>query len=305
MTGEPVDTLAANRPDGTEAPLPPKAPGEEQPGASEAAGPAVTQAKRRRRSPRRVLYGAAGLLLALAVWQVAAVVIGDPVTLPTLSQTVRELVHYLTHPYPEVQGKTLVQDALISTGRILAGFGLGTAVGLVLGAAMAGVRVIRELADPILTVVRPLPPIAFIPLLVVWFGIGETSKVALLFFGVLPVITIATLGALDAVPVELLHASRSLGASSFYTMVHVRLRAAVPGVITGMRIAMGGAWTSIIAAEMIAATGGVGFLILQAGNYLQTPLIFSGIIVIAVLGFAFDGLLRLLLRAADPTVRRS
>lgn len=104
----------------------------------------------------------------------------------------------------------------------------------------------------------------------------------------LPVVTIATLSALDAVPDELLHASRSLGASPLYTMLHVRLRAAVPGVITGMRIAMGGAWTSIVAAEMIAATGGVGFLILQAGNYLQTPLIFSGIAVIAVLGFVFD-----------------
>ncbi|MCO5993452.1 ABC transporter permease [Actinoallomurus rhizosphaericola] len=261
--------------------------------------------RRRRRSWRRVAFGGAGLLLALGVWQVAALIIGDPVTLPSVTGTVREFGHYVTHRYPEVQGKTLLEDALISTGRILAGFGLGTVVGLVLGAAMAGVRVIRELADPIIAVVRPLPPIAFIPLLVVWFGIGETSKVALLFFGVVPVITIATLGALDAVPAELVNASRSLGASHFHTMVHVRLRAAVPGVITGMRIAMGGAWTSIIAAEMIAATGGVGFLILQAGNYLQTPLIFSGIIVIAVLGFVFDGLLRLLLRAADPTIRHS
>lgn len=272
---------------------------------AEAPGTGGTRERRRRRSWRRVAYGCAGILLALGVWQVAALVIGDPVTLPTVSGTVRELLHHLTHPYPESQGKTLVEDALISTGRILAGFGLGTLAGLVLGAAMAGVRVVRELADPLIAVMRPLPPIAFIPLLVVWFGIGETSKVALLFFGVLPVITIATLGALDAVPAELVNASRSLGASHFHTMVHVRLRAAVPGVITGMRIAMGGAWTSIIAAEMIAATGGVGFLILQAGNYLQTPLIFSGIIVIAVLGFAFDGLLRLLLRAADPTVRHS
>ncbi|MEV5748847.1 ABC transporter permease [Actinoallomurus sp. NPDC052308] len=288
----PPATVVGEVPDGKEPP--PETP-----------GTGGTRGRRRRRSWRRVAYGGAGLLLALGGWQVAAVVIDDPVTLPTVVQTVREFLHYVTHPYPEVQGKTLVEDALISTGRILAGFGLGTVVGLVLGAAMAGVRVIRELADPLIAVVRPLPPIAFIPLLVVWFGIGETSKVALLFFGVVPVITIATLGALDAVPVELVHASRSLGASHFHTMVHVRLRAAVPGVITGMRIAMGGAWTSIIAAEMIAATGGVGFLILQAGNYLQTPLIFSGIIVIAVLGFAFDGLLRLLLRAADPTVRHS
>ncbi|MFC0038797.1 ABC transporter permease [Actinomadura rayongensis] len=256
------------------------------------------------RDVRRIGTGAAALGLALAVWELAALAIGDSVTLPTVTETVHTLAKYLTHTYPEVQGKTLVEDALISTGRIVAGFVLGTAAGLVLGAAMAGIRIVRELADPLIGVLRPLPPIAFIPLLVVWFGIGETSKIALIFFGVLPIVTIATLGALDAVPDGLLHASRSLGASPLRTMVHVRLRAAVPGVITGMRIAMGGAWTSIIAAEMIAATGGVGFLILQAGNYLQTPLIFAGIAWIAVLGLLFDGLLRLLLRFADPTVRR-
>ena len=256
---------------------------------------------RRQKSRRRLLVGAAGLASVLVIWEIAAYAVGDPVTMPTVQDTARELLHHLTEPYPQVQGKTLVMDGLISTGRIL---GLGTAAGLVLGAAMAGVRLIRELIDPIIGVMRPLPPIAFIPLLVVWFGIGETSKIALIFFGVLPIVTIAALSALDAVPAELSHASRSLGASSFHTMLHVRLRAAVPGVITGMRIAMGGAWTSIVAAEMIAATGGVGFLILQAGNYLQTPLIFSGIAVIAVLGFVFDGLLRLLLRAADPTARR-
>ncbi|MFB9836687.1 ABC transporter permease [Actinoallomurus acaciae] len=267
-------------------------------------GAAVRARERRQRSWRRVFVGTAALAAALLVWEIAAYAVHDAVTLPTVQETGRQLAHYMSTPYPQVQGKTLVADALISTGRILAGFVLGTVAGLVLGAAMAGVRVIRELADPIVGVMRPLPPIAFIPLLVVWFGIGEASKVALIFFGVLPVVTIATLGALDAVPAEFTHASRSLGASSFHTMLHVRLRAAVPGVITGMRIAMGGAWTSIIAAEMIAATGGVGFLILQAGNYLQTPLIFSGIAVIAVLGFAFDGLLRLLLRAVDPTARR-
>jgi ABC-type nitrate/sulfonate/bicarbonate transport system permease component len=260
--------------------------------------------RRRQRSWRRLLIGAGALGAALVVWELAAYAVGDSVTLPTVQETAHDLVHYISTPYPQVQGKTLVTDALLSTGRILAGFGLGTLAGLILGSAMAGIRVVRELADPIIGVMRPLPPIAFIPLLVVWFGIGEVSKIALIFFGVLPVVTIATLGALDAVPAEFSHASRSLGASSFHTMVHVRLRAAVPGVITGMRIAMGGAWTSIIAAEMIAATGGVGFLILQAGNYLQTPLIFSGIAVIAVLGFAFDGLLRLLLRATDPTARR-
>jgi ABC-type nitrate/sulfonate/bicarbonate transport system permease component len=255
-----------------------------------------------RRFTGRVLIGAAGLLLVLVVWEVAALVINDTVTLPTVQETVSETIAKLSEPYP-AQGHTLWVNALISTGRILSGFLLGTLAGLLLGGAMASVRVVRELVDPILQVTRPLPPIAFIPLLIVWFGIGETAKIALIFSGVLPIVTIATLAALDAVPAELVHASRSLGASPLHTLVHVRLRSALPAVITGLRIAMGGAWTSIIAAEMIAATGGVGFVILQAGNYLQTPLIFSGIAFIAVLGFLFDGLLRLLLRAVDPTSR--
>ncbi|HEV7931076.1 MAG TPA: ABC transporter permease [Actinomadura sp.] len=269
-----------------------------------AAGAAPGRRHRAGRPWRRIWTGAAALTVAILTWEMAALVVGDAVTLPTVTETLRDFAMHLSEPYPAVQGKTLVQDALISTGRILAGFALGTAAGLALGAAMAGARVVRELADPVIAVMRPLPPIAFIPLFVVWFGIGETSKIALILFGVLPVVTIATLSALDAVPVELVQASRSLGASSVHTMLHVRLRAALPGILTGMRLAMGGAWTAIIAAEMIAATGGVGSLILQAGNYLQTPLIFCGLAVIAVLGFAFDGLLRLLLRLTDPTVRR-
>jgi NitT/TauT family transport system permease protein/taurine transport system permease protein len=270
---------------------------------SDAAGPPAGAGRAARGvNVRRVVLGLSGLLAVLIVWELAALWISDPVTLPTVQETVQETVDKLTVPYP-AQGNTLIADALISTGRILAGFLLGTLAGLVLGGAMASVRVVRELIDPILQVTRPLPPIAFIPLLVVWFGIGEASKIALIFSGVLPIVTIATLSAIDAVPAELLQASRSLGASPFHTLIHVRFRSAVPGVITGLRLAMGGAWTSIIAAEMIAATGGVGFLILQAGNYLQTSLIFSGIAFIAVLGFVFDALLRLLLRLVDPTSR--
>ena len=268
-----------------------------------AATPVTTGAGPARRVRGQLLLGAAGLALVLAGWEIAALIIGDAVTLPTVQDTVRDGIAKLSEPYP-AQGHTLWVNALISTGRILAGFLLGTIAGLIVGSAMAGIRVVRYLVDPILQVTRPLPPIAFIPLLVVWFGIGESAKVALIFSGVLPIVTIATLSALDTVPGELVHASRSLGASPLHTLIHVRLRHALPAVITGLRIAMGGAWTSIIAAEMIAATGGVGFVILQAGNYLQTSLIFSGIAFIAVLGFLFDSLLRLLLRTVDPTSRR-
>ena len=145
---------------------------------------------------------------------------------------------------------------------------------------------------------------AFIPLLIVWFGIGEFAKIVLIFIGVLPIVVMTTLAALDSVPLELEHCARTLGASKRYTLAHVQVRAAIPGIVTGMRIAMAGSWTSIVAAEMIAATSGVrGYLILQAGNYLRTSLVFCGIISIGIMGLLLDGCLRLLLRWADPSRR--
>jgi NitT/TauT family transport system permease protein/taurine transport system permease protein len=114
---------------------------------------------------------------------------------------------------------------------------------------------------------------------------------------------IATVSALDAVPKELVQASRSLGASPLWALLTVRLRSALPSIITGMRLAMGGAWTSIVAVELIAGTSGLGYLINNAGVNLQTPLVLSGILAISVLGIAFDGLLRLLHRFADPATR--
>jgi NitT/TauT family transport system permease protein/taurine transport system permease protein len=103
--------------------------------------------------------------------------------------------------------------------------------------------------------------------------------------------------------VELVQASRSLGAGPVWSLVTVRLRSALPAIITGMRLAMGGAWTSIVAVEMIAATSGVGYLINNAGVNLQTSLVLSGIVAISILGIVFDSLLRLLHRSIDPTHR--
>jgi NitT/TauT family transport system permease protein/taurine transport system permease protein len=162
-------------------------------------------------------------------------------------------------------------------------------------------RPLRDMIDPVIELTRPLPPLAFIPLLIVWFGIGELPKVVLILIGVLPIMIVSTVAALDGIPPELDQCARTLGASRIYTLFHVQLRAAVPGIITGMRLSMGGAWTSIVAVEMIAATSGVGFLILQAGNYLVTSLVLSGIIAIGVVSLVFDAFLRAMLRLADPS----
>jgi taurine transport system permease protein len=258
--------------------------------------------KRRRATLQRLSIGAAGLLAAISLWEVVALVIGNQVVVPTVQGTVGAFFHYLNHPYPS-GSDPLWEDALVSTERILLGFGIGTAAGVAIGSLMYAVRAIRHLVDPIIEVTRPLPPLAFIPVLIMWFGIGQTPKIVLIVIGIMPIMVVSTLAALDHVPKELEQCARTLGASRGYTLWHVQVRAALPAIMTGMRIAMAASWTSIVAAEMIAANSGLGYVILQAGNYLQTPLVFAGIATIGIVGLTLDASLRGTQRWIDPSRR--
>src|SRR5580698_1500544 len=263
---------------------------------------AAYRRSRRRARTRRLATGAAGLVGLGVVWQIAASILRDPVFLPSVSQVATTFVHYFNRPYP-AQGSPLWYDALTSLRRILIGFGIGVGVGVTLGSAMSASRVVRHLIDPIIEVLRPLPPLAFIPLFIIWFGIGELPKEVLIVIGVAPVMAVATVAALDQVPEDLRLCARTLGATPLFTLLHVQVRSALPGIVTGMRISMAGAWTSIVAVELIAATNGVGYLIMQAGDYLNVALVFSGIITIAIMGLALDAGLRGMLYLADPSKR--
>ena len=262
---------------------------------------AYRQARRRART-RRLATGAAGLIGLAVAWQIAATLIGDAVFLPSVTQTVHAFLHYWDRPYPS-QGKPLWYNAVISLRRIVIGFAIGTVAGVTLGAAMSASRVVRHLVDPVIEVLRPLPPLAFIPLFIIWFGIGELPKEVLIVIGVTPIMAITTVAALDEVPEDLLLCARTLGASRLYTLLHVQIRSALPGILTGMRICMAGAWTSIVAAELIAATSGLGYLIGQAGDYLNIALVFSGLICIALIALALDACIRGLLLLTDPSRR--
>jgi ABC-type nitrate/sulfonate/bicarbonate transport system permease component len=258
---------------------------------------------RRRARARRLATGAAGIAALLILWQLAAMILGDQVALPSVTQTVAQFVHYLDRPYP-AQGKPIWYDLYISLRRILIGFVIGVVAGVAVGAAMSANRVVRHLIDPVIEVLRPLPPLAFIPLFIVWLGIGELPKEVLIIVGVIPLMAVTTVAALDEVPDDLRLCARTLGASRRYTLLHVQIRSALPFILTGMRFAMAGAWSSIVAVELLAATSGLGFMIMQAGDYLDTALVFAGIITIAVAGLLLDAVLRSLLLLADPSRRR-
>jgi NitT/TauT family transport system permease protein/taurine transport system permease protein len=254
----------------------------------------------RRSRLRRTLRKITGVLILLALWEVGAAIAANSQFLPTVQTTAHTFFHYLNRPYPSASDP-LWKDLVVSGQRILVGFLFAVTGGVLVGAAMWTWRPLREMIDPVIELTRPLPPLAFIPLLIEWFGIGELPKIVLIVIGVLPIMIVSTVAALDAVPPELDQCARTLGASRLYTLFHVQVRAAVPGIITGMRLSMGVAWTSIVAVEMIAATSGIGFLILQAGNYLITSLVMSGIIAIGLVSLIFDAFLRGLLRLADPS----
>jgi taurine transport system permease protein len=251
---------------------------------------------------QRALMTVLGLTIFVVAWELGALYVDDPITLPTPTDTASTWFYYMGHPYPTM-GYPLWEHGLLSIQRILMGFGLGTVTGILLGALMASVRSVRNLLDPLIELTRPLPPLAFIPIFVVWFGIGDLPKVVLITIGVIPIMVLSTVSSLDQVPQEMVNAARCLGASHIYALIHVRIRCAVPGIITGMRIAMGGSWTSIVAAEMIVATNGLGYLTQQAGMYLQTDLIFAGIVSIAIIGIFFDSVLRYVQRRFDPASR--
>ncbi|HEX4658202.1 MAG TPA: ABC transporter permease [Streptosporangiaceae bacterium] len=257
---------------------------------------------RRRASTARIATGAAGIVALLLLWQAAAMILDDQVALPSVTQSAAQFLHYLNRPYP-AQGKPLWFDLYISLRRILIGFVIGVAAGIIVGSAMSASRVVRHLIDPVIEILRPLPPLAFIPLFIVWLGIGETPKEVLIIVGVVPLMAVMTVSALDEVPEDLRLCARTLGASRSYALLHVQIRAAVPFILTGMRLAMAGAWSSIVAVEMIAATSGLGFMIMQAGDYLDTALAFAGILTIAITALIIDAGLRGLLLLADPSRR--
>jgi NitT/TauT family transport system permease protein len=188
----------------------------------------------------------------------------------------------------------LIRDTEASVRRILLGFGLGVAISVPLGFAMGGFRAAQAAFEPLIGLLRYLPASAFIPLLIIWLGLGEPPKVTLLVIGVVFFNTLMTADAVRLVPRELLDVSYTLGATRTEVLRKVVLPHSLPGIIDAMRVNVAAAWNFVVVAELIAATSGLGYRIVRAQRFLQTDRIFAVLIVIGLIGLALDVLLRLL-----------
>ena len=181
-----------------------------------------------------------------------------------------------------------------SVKRVLLGVIFGALVGIPLGFAMGLNSVARGLFDPIVEFVRPIPPLALIPLVILWLGIDEVAKIFLLFLAALFIMLIAARAGVSSVQISKVHAAYSLGASKFQVLRHVILPNALPEIFTGLRISMGVCWGTLVAAELVAADQGVGSMMMIAKNFLQTDVVVIGIIIIGAIGFAIEMFMRLL-----------
>ncbi len=194
----------------------------------------------------------------------------------------------------------LHQHILWSLYRVFTSFFLAVVTAIPIGIAMGMNRFARGVFDPPIEFYRPIPPLAYLPLTIIWFGIGDFAKIILIYLACFAPLAISARAGVRSCSIEQIHAAYSMGGSRSQIIWHVVLKAALPEILTGMRIAIAFGWTTLVAAEMVAAKAGIGVMVLNAARFLATDIVFLGIVVIGLIAFFFDSLMRLAERWLVP-----
>lgn len=236
-------------------------------------------------------------ILLLVWWSVTEFGMVKPLFLPSPQAIVMKFIDVLNRGFTNTP---LWEHVLISTARVFGAFLLACAVGIPLGLAMGMSPATRGIFDPVIEFYRPIPPLAYLPLMIIWFGIGETSKVLLIFLSVFAPVALGARAGVRSAAIEQIHAAYSFGGSRWQILRYVILPSAMPEILTSMRIGIGFGWTTLVAAEMVAATSGIGYMVLSASQFLQTSTVIMGIFIIAAIAYAFDMLMRFIERKVVP-----
>jgi ABC-type nitrate/sulfonate/bicarbonate transport system permease component len=232
----------------------------------------------------RLLTGLFSVALGLVIWEMLSWRF-QPLFLPS-----PRLTFYAVGELWE--DGTLLQSIGASLARIMAGWSLGLVIGIPVGMVMGYFSFVRRLLDPYVEFFRFIPPIAFVTLAVIWLGPGEASKVALILYTTIFIVTINTIAGVLSVSELRLRAAASLGAGRLQTLLTVIFPSTIPYMVTGARLAMGNSFLTIVSAEIVAAQVGVGSMIWTARNYGKTEWVFVGIITLGLLGYACDRVVR-------------
>jgi ABC-type nitrate/sulfonate/bicarbonate transport system permease component len=234
---------------------------------------------------RTLLLTIASLLIAFLVWQFLSTFVFNPFLIPPPLEVFRTAI-------PMIVSGEIFADVTISMSRVLVGFLVGSFIGIVAGVVLGRVRLLHDLLDPIIELLRYLSPTAMIPIAVIWFGIGELSKYFLIFWGTLFIVLISTIAGVWRAPIARQRAAECLGANRLQIFVLIVIPSSVPYIVTGMRVAMASSFMSIIPAEILAADSGIGYLLQKSSMLLQTNRIFVALLTICILGFVVDRIFR-------------
>jgi ABC-type nitrate/sulfonate/bicarbonate transport system permease component len=224
----------------------------------------------------------AGLVLT---WQLFSTFVFNAALLPTPTETFYAVLSM-------VASGELWYHIAVSLYRILVGYGLAVIVGVSLGILIGYFHIVREITDPVIELLRPISPVAFVPVSILWFGIGEEAKYFVIFYSAVIVILLNTAAGVAATPVSRLRAAQCLGANDQQLLLSIILPSAMPYILTGMRVALGFAFMGVVAAEMIGASVGIGYLIMQSQMLVQPARMFVGLITLGVVGLLIDRLYR-------------
>jgi NitT/TauT family transport system permease protein/taurine transport system permease protein len=235
--------------------------------------------------PRTVLLTLASLVLALLGWQFLSTEVFNPFLIPPPLEVFRTAV-------PMIMSGEILADVTISMSRVLVGFVTGSIAGIVMGVLLGRIRLLHDLLDPIIELLRYLSPTAMIPIAVIWFGIGEMSKYFLIFWGTFFIVLINTIAGVWRAPITRQRAAECLGANRLQIFALIVIPSSVPYIVTGMRVAMASSFMSIIPAEILAADSGIGYLLQKSSMLLQTNRIFVALLTICILGFVVDRIFR-------------
>jgi taurine transport system permease protein len=220
-----------------------------------------------------------------------------PLFLPSPQAVWQQFYEYLSGT---ANDKPLWQHFLASILRVAVAFWAAFLTAVPVGIAMGMSRVARGIFDPPIEFYRPLPPLAYLPLIIIWFGIDEMPKVLLIYLACFAPLALAARSGMKSAAQEQINAAYSMGASYSQVIWHVILPSALPEILVGMRIAIGFGWTTLVAAEMVAANVGLGQMVLNASNFLRTDIVIMGIIVIGIVAYLFDMLMRWVERKLVP-----
>lgn len=232
------------------------------------------------------LYGALSFSVIIGIW--ALIWWGGFVDRGLLPSPLEVMRHF----FSMMAEKQLWLDILLSSRRVLIGVICGLAIAVPVGFLLGWYRGVRAFVDPVINFFRALPPIALIPLVIVYFGIGEPARLSVLIYAAFFSGVIVIYEGIKLIPPIYVRVSKALGATDFEIFRHIVIPAALPHVLTAFRIAVGVCWTTLVAAELVAAERGLGAVIVSGQNFFQVPTIFVGIIMIGTVALIMDKVLR-------------